>query len=153
MSYAVVQGCPVPRRLARPLTQILNASGARLQSCYRGADAEQLLRKLGKHSQRELYQAHQHDPARFAPANPPGYSTHELRNDGEAYPGVKRGGRLKWWQCGIDIDDAHVQAFIREAAKRGYNVARTYPTSRAEYHHVNFRRPPLHRRIAAAVRR
>jgi hypothetical protein len=147
VSYAVVQGCPVPRRLARPLRQILAASGAHLQSCYRGADAEPLLHRLGKSSQAELYEGFRLGRPGFNPANPPGFSTHELRNDGAAYPGKPRGARLKWWQCGIDVDDGHVQAFIREAGKRGYTVARTYPSSRAEYHHLNFRKPPLLRRL------
>lgn len=140
MSYAVVDGCPAPAELAPILARILARSGARLQSCYRGADAEALLARLGKHSQKWLYD-HQGRPEQPNAANPPGRSTHELRNDGVAYPGPP-GATLEWWQCGIDVDDSHVQAFIREAAREGYTVTVTYPTSRSEYHHLNFRKPP-----------
>lgn len=147
--YVVVQGCPVPRLLAPFISQVLHESGAHLQSCYRGADAETLLHHLGKHSQAELYRGWlMHRPG-FNPANPPGYSTHELRNDGAAYKQWLRGGRIPWWACGIDVDDAHVHAFIRAAAKHGWVVVQTYPNSTGEYHHVNFRKPPLRQRIKA----
>lgn len=162
MKYAVVQGCPVPAKLAPFLTQILRESGARLQSCYRGADAEALLHRLGKSSQLDLYRGFLQRRPGFNPANPPGHSTHELRNDGMAYtrtwPGGTHAGqwhtgdKLPWWACGIDIDDAHVTAFIAAAKKHGWQVARTYPNSTSEYHHVNFRRPPLRHRVKAHVR-
>jgi hypothetical protein len=146
--YVVVQGCPVPRQLAPFLTAVLGESGAHLESCYRGADAEALLRKLGKHSQAWLYE-HQGRPEQPNPANPPGRSTHELRNDGAAYAQWKAGARIPWWACGIDIDDAHVPQLLRAAARRGWQVSRTYPSSIREYHHVNFRKPPAWRRIKA----
>jgi hypothetical protein len=151
--YVVVQGSPVPKKLAPFLRRILRESGAHLQSAYRGADAEPLLHRLGKHSQTELYSCWVHRIRGCNPANPPGFSTHELRNDGAAYPRLRRGAKLQWWQVGLDIDDAHVQAFIRAAARHGWKVARTYPTSRAEYHHVNFRKPPMRHRILAALGR
>jgi hypothetical protein len=149
--YAVVAHCPVPKQLAPFLHELLQASGASLQSCYRGADAESLLRELGKMSQTDLYEGWINKRPGFNPANPPGFSTHELRNDGEAYR-VPRGAKLKWWQVGLDVDDAHVQAFIAAAAKRGWKVARTYPSSHSEYHHVNFRKPPLRARVFARVK-
>jgi len=161
MKYVAVQGCPVPTKLAPFLRQILAESGAHLQSCYRGVDAEALLHKLGKSSQRELYVGYLKRLPGYNPANPPGRSTHELRNDGVAYTRRTPGGthpgqwaagdKLPWWACGIDIDDAHVTAFIKAARKHGWTVARTYPTSRAEYHHVNFRKPPLWHRVKAHV--
>lgn len=152
MRYAVVHGCPVPAQLAPFLTQLLKESGATLQSCYRGTDAEALLHRLGKSSQADLYDGWTHRRAGFNPANPPGFSTHELRSDGAAYPSVKRGGALKWWQCGIDIDDAHVLAFVAAAKRHGWDVWRPYPTG-SEYHHVNFHKPPLAARIKAAIKR
>jgi peptidoglycan hydrolase-like protein with peptidoglycan-binding domain len=84
------------------------------------------------------------DFAHYPPgvANPPGRSTHELRSDGVAYAGPA-GRPLFWWQCGIDVDDAHVAAFIAEARKRGWVVTITYPTSTVEHHHVNFRKKPM----------
>jgi hypothetical protein len=123
------------------MQQILDDSGAHLQSCYRANDAAALLAKCGKHSQTWLYQ-HQGRPEQPNPANPPGRSTHELRSDGVAYPGPA-GRKLLYWQVGIDVDDGHVQAFIRSAAKFGYRVTVTYPGSRSEYHHLNFRKMPV----------
>lgn len=149
MKYVLVQDCPVPKPLAPILRKLLAESGARLQSCYRGVDAESLLHRCGKRSQRELYSGWCRRLPGFNPANPPGFSTHELRSDGVAYK-VRRGKRLAWWQCGIDIDDAHVQAFIRVAAKHKWQVWRPYPTG-SEYHHVNFRKPPVLQRAKARV--
>jgi hypothetical protein len=149
--YLDVQGCPVPRLLAPMLRTVLRESRSTMHSCYRGDDAAELLHKHGKHSQAELYDAWLHRRAGFNPANPPGFSTHELRNDGAAYTRWPRGGRIPWWACGIDIADSDVDRFIAAAAKHGWKVARTYPASRSEYHHVNFRRPPIHRRLQARV--
>lgn len=140
--YVLIQCNPVPKKLAPVMTQILDDSGASLQSCYRAQDSAALLHKCGKHSQTELYLGFIHHLPGYNPANPPGQSTHELRSDGVAYAGPK-GRRLLYWQVGIDIDDAHVQAFIRSAAKFGYHVTITYPGSRSEYHHVNFRKAPI----------
>lgn len=139
--YVLIQCCPVPKKLAPVMQQILDDSGANLQSCYRADDAAPLLAKCGKHSQTWLYE-HQGRPEQPNPANPPGRSTHELRSDGVAYAGPP-GRKLLYWQVGIDVDDAHVQAFIRSAAKFGYTVTVTYPGSRSEYHHLNFRKMPV----------
>jgi hypothetical protein len=38
------------------------------------------------------------------PANGPGQSTHERRNDGIAYPGPV-GEQLEYWQVGMDWDN------------------------------------------------
>lgn len=152
MRYVPVQGCPCPAPLAPFLREVLSASGARLQSCYRGADAEALLHQLGKSSQRELYAGWVARRPGFNPANPPGFSTHELRNDGAAYPQWPRGARIPWWACGIDVDDAHVPAFIAAARARGWVVTQTYPTSAGEYHHVNFRKPPVRKRLASRAK-
>lgn len=152
MRYAVVQGCPVPAQLAPFLRKLLAESGAHLQSCYRGTDAEALLHRLGKSSQADLYAGWVHHRPGFNPANPPGFSTHELRSDGAAYPRVPRGRKLKWWQCGMDVDDAHVSAFVAAARRHGWDVWRPYPTG-SEYHHVNFRKPPLVARARAIFRR
>lgn len=151
MRYVVVDGCPCPAQLAPTLRKILAASGARLQSCYRGDDAERLLHQLGKHSQQELFDAWRHREPGANPANRPGFSTHELRNDGKAYTRWPRGARIPWWACGLDVDDAHVGAFIHEAAKRGFTVSRTYPDVKREFHHLNFRKPPVRRRLAGLI--
>lgn len=141
MKYVVVERCPVPEKLAPTLERILARSGATLQSCYRGADANALLHRLGKSSQSDLWNGWIRRLPGFNPANPPGRSTHELRNDGVAYRGPV-GMVLSWWQVGIDVDDRHVAAFIREATREGFTVTVTYPTSPREYHHVNFRKAP-----------
>lgn len=151
MKYVAVQNCPCPAPLAPILRKLLAESGASLQSCYRGADATALLHTLGKSSQAELYAGFRAGRPGFNPANPPGRSTHELRSDGVAYPNVPAGGVLAWWQCGIDIDDAHVVRFIAAAQKHGWLVVRPYPTGN-EYHHVNFRKPPALLRAKARLR-
>lgn len=137
MKYVLVDCCPLPKRLAPVVTLILHESGATLASGYRGTDAEGLLAKCGKHDQAWLY-------AHLPPgqANPPGRSTHELRSDAVAYRGPV-GRPLRWWQCGLDLDDAHVASFIARARTHGWIVTVTYPTSPVEYHHVNFRKPPI----------
>jgi hypothetical protein len=131
------------------LTLVLRESRSHLNSCYRGDDAKALLHSVGKHTQRELYDGFIHHKPGYYPANPPGYSTHELHNDGAAYSQWPRGGRIPWWACGIDVNDADVHRFIAAAARHGWKVTQTYPHSSGEYHHVNFRRPPLMLRLRA----
>lgn len=151
MRFVVVQGSVVPAQLAPMLREALKDSGAHLNSVYRGDEAAALLHKLGKHTQRELYQGWVHHKPGFLPANRPGTSTHELFNDGVAYKG-KPGARLAWWQVGVDVNDADVAKLIAAAKKLGWQVSRTYPLSKSEYHHVNFRKPPVVRRIVAPIK-
>ena len=139
--YVIVQGVPVPRKLARLMRRLLADSGARLQSCYRGDDARALLNRYGHSSQQQLWDGWVHRRPGFNPANPPGHSTHELRSDGVAYPHIPSGHRLVWWQVGIDLDDGHVRRFIAAAKRRGCKVWQPYPDGR-EFHHVNFRVAP-----------
>lgn len=140
--YVVIDGCPVPRLLAKRIKLLKkDVPAARLQSCYRGNDAVRLLHKNGKHSQTELYAGWVARRRGFNPANPPGRSTHELRSDGVAYKGVPAGGKLAWWQCGMDFNDAAVPALISAAAKRGWGLRRPY-SSGSEYHHINFTHKP-----------
>lgn len=142
----------MPAKLAPFLNILLKRSGASLQSCYRGDDARALLNHLGKSSQTQLWQGYQDHRPGFNPANPPGFSTHELHSDGVAYPHVPRGGKLLWWQCGIDIDDAHVERFIAHARKLGWDVWRPYPAG-SEYHHVNFRKAPRLAKVKSLLHR
>jgi hypothetical protein len=142
--YVDVQGCPVPAKLARIIRPALAASGATLESCYRGSDRQgaAILHAHGKHTQAQLYAAWLRHVPGFNPANRPGTSTHELRSDGVAYPGPV-GRKLAWWQCGIDIDDAHVDKFIRELTKRGVHAHRPYSAG-SEHHHINLiHKPPV----------
>lgn len=147
MRFVVVQGSPVPAQLAPVLERILRDSGAQLQSAYRGPDAAALLHRLGKHTQQELFDCWRHREPGCNPANSPGHSTHELRSDGVAYRGPL-GRTLAWWQVGVDVDNAHVEALTHAAAKHGWIVHRPYPVG-SEYHHLNFVRPPLAKRVKA----
>jgi len=141
--YVDVQGCPVPRQLAKIIRPALKSSGAILTSCYRGSDPQgaRILHKHGKHTQAQLYWGWTHHLPGFLPANRPGTSTHELHSDGVAYHGPV-GRKLEWWQCGMDIDDAHVRSFIRHLGAKGVKAHRPYHTG-SETHHVNLmKRPP-----------
>jgi len=143
--YVDVQGAAVPRQLAVVILPSLHAVGATIFSCYRGQDPQgvAILHKHGKRTQYQLWYGYVHGWPGYAPANRPGTSTHELRSDGYAYPGPS-GRHLEWWQCGMDIDDGHVDAFIRHLASRGINAHRPYGYG-AELHHVNLRTEPPRR--------
>jgi peptidoglycan hydrolase-like protein with peptidoglycan-binding domain len=138
-NYIVIDRCPVPERLAPCIQLVKNKSGQTLVSCYRGDDARELLRRNGKMSQQQLWDGWEARKPGFNPANRPGKSTHELRNDGVAYRG-RAGRKLFWWQCGMDWTNSRgvVQAF--KAA--GFQAAITYPTNPREQHHVNLRKEP-----------
>jgi GH24 family phage-related lysozyme (muramidase) len=128
------------------VAEVSRRADAPVNSCARETAAEPLLHQIGKMSQAELFACSQHCVAscngNCNPANPPGFSTHERRNDGIAYSGIPRGGRLRYWQRGIDVDVSRVQAFIREMGQEGWLVTQTYPGSPREAQHVNFRRQP-----------
>ncbi len=136
MGYIVIDHCPAPAKLVPSLRRIKDKTGCVYLSIYRGKDARAILEANGKHDQAWIF-------AHYPPgvANPPGRSTHELKNDGSAYRGWM-GMPLRWWQCGIDVDNAHVAAFIKAANEEGWIASITYPTSKIEYHHVNFRKEP-----------
>ena len=142
MKYAVVDNCPVPAQLAPAVKECLDASGASLNSAYRGEDAEHILNKYGKSSQAQLYYGYIQGKPGYNPANPPGYSTHELRSDGVAY-NIPRGWPLRYWMCGLDIGGAGAQAFVEAARKKNWVVTVTYPGNPYELHHVNFRKRPV----------
>ena len=137
--FAVIDQCPVPASLAPVLLRIKEHTGATLNSCDRSAAAEPVLRKFGKKSQRELYEGFRRGLPGFNPANPPGRSTHERRNDGVAYPGPA-GAPLPYWCVGMDWSDA--AAVIRAARAEGFTASITYPGNPREGHHVNFRKEP-----------
>jgi peptidoglycan hydrolase-like protein with peptidoglycan-binding domain len=141
MKFKVIDCCPAPAKLYPELLAIKQATGCTYASIYRGTSSGAAKYLTGgppcyKHTQAWIY-------ANYPPgvANPPGRSTHECRNDGVAYPGPAY-MPLPWWCCGIDVDDAHVQAVCNAARARGWIVTVTYPGSAVEYHHVNFRKEP-----------
>ena len=139
MRFEVIDNCPVPTNLAPAIRAIKRRSGAELVSCDRSPEAEPLLRKLGKQSQRQLYNGFRAGLPGYNPANPPGFSTHERRSDGVAYR-IRRGWPLRYWQVGMDWSNA--AAVVREAKAEGFTATVTYPTNPRELHHVNFRKEP-----------
>ena len=142
MRFEAIDGSPVPRKLAPAVRRIKAASGQTLNSCYRGTDtgAAGILRRFGKATQAALWYGWSHRLPGYNPANPPGYSTHELFNDGVAYAGW-RGMPLRYWQVGQDWGP-NSQKVIAAAAREGFTVTRTYPGSAREYHHLNMRKKP-----------
>lgn len=139
MKYVVVDKCPVPAELADEIQELKRLSGSVLSSCYRGHDAIDLLHANGKMSQKELFDGFRAGRPGFNPANPPGFSTHELRSDGVAYPNG-RGAALEYWQVGMDFTNS--AGVVSAAAKLGWTATITYPGNPREGHHVNFRREP-----------
>lgn len=137
--YEVIDNCPVPEALFGPLTRIKQKTGVVYNSLYRGSDAEGLLRRLGKMSQRQLYDGFRRGLPGFNPANPPFHSTHECYSDGVAYA-VPSGVRLPSWCCGIDSQWS--AGVTKAAAEEGWTATLTYPGNPREGHHVNFRKKP-----------
>jgi len=144
MGYAIFTGANGSKFVGETgfgeiVARISKRSGAVITSHARERAARPWLNQIGKHDQEYLYDGWVHRRPGFNPANPPGRSTHERRNDGVAYPGPV-GMRLAKHQRGIDCVPSG--NFVREAAREGYTVTVTYPHSRAEAHHVNFRKAP-----------
>lgn len=139
--FVIYDGCVAPAALVPFLKKLKARTGCHYNSIYRGDGVDLLLNKLGKHSQRQLFDGFQRGLPGYLPANRPGTSTHELKSDGVAYPNVPVGHDLVWWQCGLDVNDDEVEKVKREAAKFGWEVWQPYPGTR-EVHHLNFKRKP-----------
>lgn len=134
---------PVAASLAKVLRELDDEIAITFTSIDRSQAAVDFARSHGAvlSSQAELYQGYvEHKPG-FNPANPPGYSTHERRSDGVAYPQFTRGLPIPAWATGID--STNPQGLIAAAGKHGYVATVTYPGSSAEAHHINFRRKPI----------
>jgi hypothetical protein len=145
LRYVVIDNCPVPRRLARKVRKLKqDVPGATLNSCYRGAGAKRLLHRLGKKTQAELYSGWTRRLPGYYPANPPGFSSHELRSDGNPVYGP-RGSRIPYWKVGMDWNDQDVSRLIAAASRRGWKLVRPY-SSGSEYHHVSFAARPRWRK-------
>ena len=139
--FIVIDNCPVPRSLAPAVLAIRERSGARLNSAYRGDQATSLLKRLGKSTQRMLYDGWVRRLPGYNPANPPGYSTHELFSDGVAYPRRPRGVPLVSWKCGLDWEQP--EAADRAARELGLDMRRPYPDGREAHHRNFYKRPRL----------
>jgi len=140
--FRVIQGCPVNAIIAPYIWIVTNDCHATVNSIYRGEDAAGILHAHGHHTQAELYEMYLNGQG--YPANPPGFSTHELRSDGHAYPRVPRGDALAWWQQGFDVNDADVANVEAQAHKRGWWLFRPYQSG-SEFHHLNFETKPIPR--------
>jgi hypothetical protein len=93
------------------------------------------------HSQKFLFE-HQNDPG-FFPANPPGFSSHEVRSDGIGFYGP-RGHAIPRYKLGIDAvqrpgGDAH--SVVSWLNRHGYAARRPYVTA-SERHHLSFAKSP-----------
>ena len=137
--FRTVQNCPVGKLQAPFIAIIVDDAHATVNSIYRGVDAESILNAHGKHSQAQLYRMFLDGTG--APANPPGFSTHEQKSDGVAYPLIPRGNNLEWWQVGFDVNDGDVISCIRMAGRYGWHLFQPY-RSGVEFHHLNFASQP-----------
>jgi hypothetical protein len=100
-----------------------------------------LLKRLGKSTQKELYEGWIHHLPGFLPANPPTQGTHMRIGDGTV---GAVGEPLEWWQEGLDSSFADELREILNAD--GFDVYRPYPTE-SEDHHSNWRENPHDRLI------
>jgi hypothetical protein len=144
--------CDEDRGFGDLVATISQRADATISSCAREAAAESFLRQLGKMSQQQLYDCFrdrkrigrcpEHCHGNCNPANPPGKSTHERRNDGVAYAWWIPFFKLPVWARGIDVQRDRVGAFCAEARREGFTVTLTYPGAPSEAQHVNFRKQP-----------
>ncbi len=139
--YALVDGKPVPAQLEEEILEMKRRTGATLNSCLRNQPAVEFARAQGCRlsSQEELYDGFRRGLPGYNPANPPGLSTHEQRNDGVAYP-VPRGAPLAYWQVGMDWSNSG--AVLVAARELGFVATLTYPNNPREGHHLNLRKEP-----------
>lgn len=144
MKYELIDCKPVPAKLAPAMRRVRATGSAVLTSCARNQEAVDFARRMGctLSSQVELYAGWVARRRGFNPANPPGRSTHEFRNDGVAYAG-RAGSKLRWWQVGQDWGTrAGAEETVREYARLGFTAAVTYPGNPREGHHINLRKMP-----------
>lgn len=147
--YELIDCKPVPVKLAAEIRGLKTSTGATLNSCLRTQDAVNFARRHGchLHSQAELW--HMAQTGQGNPANPPGRSTHEQRSDGVAFVGPP-GRPLRYWQVGMDWSKPGPVAAA--ARRRGWVCTITYPHSRGEAQHLNFRKEPFLHRVLKPLR-
>lgn len=129
-------GVPTQRGLALLLTHCRRVGWkGRLNSSDRRKGVAE---RYGHQSQAALYDGFRKGLSGFNPANPPGYSSHELRSDGSRLFG-RRGRKLDWFQMGLDVDeDQSLQMRLREM---GVDARHPYDTA-SEAHHINVLHDP-----------
>lgn len=101
------------------------------------------------HSQPWLIQMHELNPRDYASANPVDETSHCLRSDSNtAYRDrlgrqVPSGGKLLWYQRGLDFDSNQRAAWFVEHARRlGLKIVLPYRTG-SELHHAVFTQSPI----------
>lgn len=141
MEYKLINCKPVPAKLYDELVAMGCGRDITITSCLRTDEAVRWARSknCSLSSQAELYNGWINHLPGYNPANPPGQSTHELRNDGAAYALPVR-WPLRYWQVGIDNSNSPL--LCSRARARGWIATLTYPSSSSERHHVNFRKEP-----------
>lgn len=139
--YLVIDGCACPADVAPYVFLVLRKAGLTASSIYRGQDpaAGAIMRKYGKHTQKQLVQA---SPAQCrawgvtGTPNPYNRSQHELRDS--------NGKPISSWKIGVDAGpntDANRRRL--RAAGAHYGLVVTFPyNSVVEYHHWQFARQP-----------
>lgn len=125
---AVLDGTPVTREQKIALLYARSQGWAgRVNSGDRRSVIANLLHRLGKSTQAELYQGWVERRPGFFPANPPTQGTHMRLGDGViGVPGVP----IPAWQQGLDTSDATNLRRILNAA--GFDFRQTY--SNEEWH-------------------
>jgi hypothetical protein len=152
-TFITIQGCPVYRDIGAYIAVALEDAypgkrRATVNSINRSVEARPILNAHGKHDQEQLYEMFL--AGKGAPANRPGQSSHELRNDGVINPHIPVGAELEWWQQGFDPNDGDVAAVIAAAKKHGWELYHPYPSG-SEFHHLNFRVAPKRPRVGSAM--
>lgn len=111
--------------------------------------------KYGKSSQAALYDGFVHHRPGYFPANPPGYSSHELRSDGSAVYHAARGHQIPDYMLGIDAtsvgENNSCTQLVNWLNAHGYSATRPYHTG-SEAHHFIFTKSPAtnaRKRLAA----
>ena len=142
----LVDAAPTYWGLAKPLMRARRHGwSGQLSSADR---RKGVVERFGKRSQVTLFSCFQRRLAtgrcppecagNCAGANAPGFSSHEQRSDGTAFPGP-RGRLLQWWELGLDV--ARADELLEVLGDLGYSVRRTYANPQ-EHHHLNLTRDP-----------
>lgn len=141
-STVAYQGVPMFRAQAWALHDYA-LHGGKLQ--VNSADRrEGVAEKFGKLSQAALWRGWNARKPGFFPANPPGFSSHELRSDGNAFYGLQRGAVIPKHKLGIDAVDkpgGDAAAVVSWLNKHGYKARRPYAAA-SERHHFSFADSP-----------
>lgn len=100
--------------------------------------------RFGKLSQFALFEGFRLGKPGFFPANPSGFSSHELRSDGNVFYGP-RGSAIPKYMLGIDAVDkpgGDALAVVKWLNRHGYEATRPYGNKASERHHFSFVKSP-----------